>query len=216
MSAQYPINPQDGEARESEFAASAVATCLPKSIDVSRNWGMPFSIANRLRKVLSGKIDPKMGWEAGFWLAFAWKETVGKPPKFLDLVGPARFVMDEILDGEGRWDAEAIAEAALGLYPSIRGDPLQSAYKAACAEPAAIVQSGPRVRVLVATCRNLARFSSKFLLPQRRLADMFGVSQQIMSAMIRRILVDDYIRVECGSWSYTEHKAKVYKLGNRV
>ena len=57
--------------------------------------------------------------------------------------------------------------------------------------------------------------ASGFLLPQDRLAEIVGVSQQTVSRMVRLLVAHGVLAVMDAAYSYSRKKAKVYSFDAR-
>jgi hypothetical protein len=171
---------------------------------------VPDRIENILRTRFDAEFEP---WQLGFWIAFAYKQVVGRKPKYDEALLWAEWAFENLDVNCDYVDPEDQAEQALALYDTIHGDPLGVAYDAALANPFPARNCGPRLPVFIAMIRRLAADREVFILPQKLIAGLFGVKQRSVSSMITRLKADGVLIEVNPEWSYTEGRAKEYKLG---
>ncbi|MCC6572877.1 MAG: winged helix-turn-helix domain-containing protein [Planctomycetes bacterium] len=168
------------------------------------------SIAGKVLEIYRVRYESGEWWKAAWWLAYAWKSVVGKQPTYRELLPVATWI-DENLSVY--MDADDIATTAVGLYRRVtRANPILACLKAARAQPAYLPDESPRLALLLATARNMAEVFAHFALPQKEIAFFMGVEQQHVSRLIGRMVIEGWIEVADGDWSYTTHKAKLYRL----
>jgi hypothetical protein len=159
---------------------------------------------------IRNRYDADSYWEAGFWLAWAWKRHGFAEPTWEDLLPLAEAMEAEW--GLGEYDAELVAEDAANKFHIVKlEDAITTAWKQALAEPAAVPYTR-RTRLLVALARNLSTLYNPFTLPQHRLAPLFGISQQAVGKLIHVAVEAKLIKVHCSDYSYKKRLAKTYTV----
>lgn len=161
-------------------------------------------------------IDPTDWWQIPFWVALAFKQADPSRHPGYDEFEEVAAALEPEWAGHGTFDIESVASEAWALWPTVKGKghAVATAVARAVAEPAAL--PGPRVlRVIVAYAHDISKVHPAFVIPQEQIATTLGLkSHRTVGRIIERAVADGHIAVVDDSWSYKDHRGKLYRLGS--